>query len=219
MGYTLEADSIQLSYENRRILGDVYLKCEVGRIVGLLGRNGSGKSSLLKVIFGAQTADCKSVRLNGKYCASPYKVHGLIFMVPQRQFLPNHFRVDWLFQLHGVLWDEFVHHFPDCSPIINQKLHESSTGKKRLIEVYLGVMSASRFTFMDEPFAALDPRSIEKIKELIRGQLPRKGFLISDQRWEEVWEMSDDLYFLKNGKAYPRTEVLRLDDWKAYLAI
>lgn len=219
MGYTLEADSIQLSYENRRVLGDIYLKCEVGRIVGLLGRNGSGKSSLLKVIFGTQMADCRSVRINGKYCANPYQVDGLIFMVPQRQFLPNHLRIDWVFQLHGVLWEGFIHHFPECSPIMNQKLQEISMGKKKLIEVYFGVMSTARFTFLDEPFASLDPKSIEIIKDLIKQQLPRKGFLISDQRWEEVWEMSDDLYFLENGKTYPRTQELKLEDWKAYLSI
>ena len=220
MAYTLEADSIQLSYQNRRILGDIYIKCEVGKVVGLLGRNGSGKSSLLKVIFGTQAADIKSVRVNGKYCPNPYQKDGLIFYLPQQHhFLPATLTLKSIFEIHEVEWDGFVEQFPARELRTSQKPGELSSGEKRLIEVYLGIMHVSKFTFMDEPFAALAPLTIEKTKELIRRESHRKGFLISDQRWEDVWAMSDDLYFLKNGKTYPRKDELKLDDWKAYLAI
>lgn len=219
MPYTLEADSIQLSYNGRRILGDIYLRCEVGRIVGLLGRNGSGKSSLLKVIFGIQSSEIKSVRVNGAYCAKPYQTDNLIFYVPQNRFLPNYLQVKQLFQIHKVNFSEFVEYFPTCSFTEHQNLGELSTGKTRLIGIYLGIMSTSKFTFIDEPFAALDPNSIEKMKELINRQIHRKGFLITDQRWQDVWEMSDELYFLKGGKTYPRKEEQNLQMWKDFLAI
>ena len=52
MIHTLEADGIQLDYNGRKILSDIYLKCETGKIIGLLGRNGCGKSSLMKIIYG-----------------------------------------------------------------------------------------------------------------------------------------------------------------------
>lgn len=46
----LIADSIRISYNDRIVLSDIFLSCEVGEIIGLIGRNGSGKSTLLKVI-------------------------------------------------------------------------------------------------------------------------------------------------------------------------
>ncbi len=218
MPYTLEADSIQLSYGHQRILGDIYLKCEVGKIVGLLGRNGSGKSSLLKVIFGVQPADSKSIRVDGLYCPKPYQVEGLVFYVPQGAFLPN-LSTSRLFRIHKVDFDVFMGYFPDYVLLKNRKMNELSTGKRRIIEIYLGIMSRTKFTLIDEPFAALDPRNMEKIASLMLSQSDCKGFLITDHRWEDVWEMSDALYFLKGGKTYPRQEEQNLDMWKDFLAI
>jgi lipopolysaccharide export system ATP-binding protein len=53
--YTLKADSIELAFDGRKILRDVHLSCKQGEVIGLLGRNGCGKSSLLKIIFGTLT--------------------------------------------------------------------------------------------------------------------------------------------------------------------
>jgi ATPase subunit of ABC transporter with duplicated ATPase domains len=51
MKHILEADSVQLQFGERKILSDVYLKCETGKITGLLGRNGEGKSCLMRIIM------------------------------------------------------------------------------------------------------------------------------------------------------------------------
>ena len=52
---SLKVDSVQLEFDGRKILRDVYLFCKQGEVIGLLGRNGCGKSSLLKIIFGTLT--------------------------------------------------------------------------------------------------------------------------------------------------------------------
>ena len=63
--HLLEIDSVQKSFDNKNILSDVYLKCETKDIIGLLGRNGSGKSTFLKIVFGIESADFKFVRIDG----------------------------------------------------------------------------------------------------------------------------------------------------------
>ena len=63
--YILEVDGIQISYNGKVLLSDVYLKCETTEIIGLLGRNGSGKSTLLKIIFGLISAPDKCIRVDG----------------------------------------------------------------------------------------------------------------------------------------------------------
>lgn len=52
MNHKLEIDSVFLEFGNRRILSDIYLKCETDKIIGLLGRNGNGKTSLMNIIYG-----------------------------------------------------------------------------------------------------------------------------------------------------------------------
>ena len=59
----LQVDSVDLSFDDRKILQDIYLDCKKGEVVGLLGRNGSGKSSLLKIIFGTLIATHKYVSI------------------------------------------------------------------------------------------------------------------------------------------------------------
>lgn len=59
----LEIDSVILEYGLKRILQNVYLKTETGKITGLLGRNGSSKSSLMKILFGELNPSNKSIRL------------------------------------------------------------------------------------------------------------------------------------------------------------
>lgn len=63
MKHILEADSIQLEFNGRKILSDIYLKCETGTITGLLGRNGEGKSCLMQIIYGSLNCE-KSVRVD-----------------------------------------------------------------------------------------------------------------------------------------------------------
>ena len=62
----LEIDSILKSFGERTILADVYLKCCRGDIIALFGRNGTGKSTLLNIIFGTLKADRKFIRIDGK---------------------------------------------------------------------------------------------------------------------------------------------------------
>jgi len=66
-------DSINKSYNNKKILNDIYLKVNAGDIIGLLGRNGCGKSTLLKIIFGTLDAESKFIRINGIICDNAYK--------------------------------------------------------------------------------------------------------------------------------------------------
>ncbi|WP_255485742.1 ATP-binding cassette domain-containing protein [Dyadobacter aurulentus] len=66
----LEVDSILLEYKHRKILQNIYLRVQKGEIIGLLGRNGSGKSSLLEVIYGIRAAQNCSVRVDNNFISN-----------------------------------------------------------------------------------------------------------------------------------------------------
>ena len=61
----LEIDGVQLELNFVKVLSDIYLKVETGKVTGLLGRNGTGKSCLMQVIFGHLEPQNKSIRING----------------------------------------------------------------------------------------------------------------------------------------------------------
>ena len=64
--HILEIDSVELSFGDRRILSGVYLAVETGGVTAVLGRNGCGKSCLMKILCGSLRADFRSMRIDGK---------------------------------------------------------------------------------------------------------------------------------------------------------
>src|SRR6187549_261610 len=97
MIHTLEVESIQLEFNNKKILSDIYLRSETGKITGLLGRNGSGKSCLMKIIHG--TLKCESsVRFNNSVQYKPLKKTNLINYLPQFNFIPTKLSLKRIFK-------------------------------------------------------------------------------------------------------------------------
>jgi ABC-type multidrug transport system ATPase subunit len=71
------------------ILSDIFIKCETGKIVGLLGRNGQGKTSLLKTVYGELKTESKSIRFDKTSITQPFKRPDLLMYLPQFNFLPK----------------------------------------------------------------------------------------------------------------------------------
>ena len=96
--HKLEIDSVLLEFDLRKILSDVYLKCETGKITGLLGRNGNGKSCLMNIICGNLEPQSKSIRFDNKTIDIPFKKPELLMYLPQFNFTPNYISVKRIFE-------------------------------------------------------------------------------------------------------------------------
>src|SRR5436190_22330876 len=112
MNHTLEADGIQLEYDGRKILSDVYLSCETGKITGLLGRNGEGKSCLMKIIYGSLKCD-KSIRIDSVPSHEAYKSSSLLVYMPQFNFVPKSLTLKRIFKDFDLDFANFEKRFPE----------------------------------------------------------------------------------------------------------
>ena len=197
----LEADGIQLQFGNRIILSDVYLSCALGSILGLLGRNGSGKSCLLQVIFGSLSCE-KSIRINRVSCNEAYKDPSLISYLPQFHFIPNSLSLKDIFEIYALDYSIFELQFQSFRIPINQTFRNLSGGEKRLIEIYIIVESSAKFALLDEPFTFLNPIQIASVKLYIQSKKTSKGFIITDHLYKHILDISDANYVLTNGKTH-----------------
>jgi ABC-type multidrug transport system ATPase subunit len=210
--HKLEADGIQLAFGERQILTDIYLSCETGQIIGLLGRNGEGKSSLMQVIFG--TLPCQSsVRINNQHLYGAHQYGNAVNYLPQFDFVPPSRKVEDLFKDFELNYRDFEQHFPDRDHVQFEKFKNLSGGEKRLIQTYLITVSNTRFSLLDEPFTHLSPLQSEKICELITTMKSNKGFIVTDHMYRMVAEISDCFYFLSNGRL---REVENADELEGY---
>jgi len=209
----LEADGIRLAFGTRQVLADVYLRVQTGQVVGLLGRNGSGKSVLLQTVFGARAVPDASVRVDGRRVVPAFRQPGLINYLPQTPLLPP--GVSWrqAARLLGVDAEKAIADFPELRSPLGQDPGELSGGTARLLEVLLVLHAKTAFSLFDEPFSGIMPVHVEALAQEMQQAKQRKGLLLTDHRYTEVLPLCDVVYLLHGGRlqklgANPRAELL-----------
>lgn len=196
----LHVDSILKTYGNKQILSDVFISCEKGEIVGLLGRNGVGKSTLLEIIFGSLKADNKFIKIDNKYSKGILDNQDLIKYLPQKNFLPNHIKISTIIKLFCNKTNASIiinNHL--IKPLLNKKSNQLSGGEKRIIEIFLIVLSNAKYILMDEPFNAVAPIYKEEIKGLIIEQSKNKGFIITDHDYRNILDIATRTVIIQEG--------------------
>jgi ABC-type multidrug transport system ATPase subunit len=198
----LEVDSVILEYGTKKVLQDVYLKCETGKITGLLGRNGSGKTCLMKIIYGKLSANNSSVRFNGEALLNTSRPSENIMYLPQFNFIPKFLTLKRIFKDFKLDFSEFINDFPEFSKYYKSKFIKLSGGEQRIVEIYLIIASNTKFCLLDEPFSHVMPVHIDSIKKLIVREKINKGFLITDHLYKYITDICDNLYVINDGKTY-----------------
>lgn len=196
----LEVDSLAKRYSERVILSDVYLKCVTGDIVGLFGRNGTGKSTLMKIVFGMEKADNKFVRVNDKVLLSQSQLIKEISYLSQDSFLPNNLTVLELVNLtlNSKNVDSFLND-AILTPFLSTKVNSLSGGELRYLEIKLLLNLSSKFVLLDEPFNGISPIIVQAVIELIRSHSKSKGIILTDHDYHSVLDVANRYYLLSDG--------------------
>ncbi len=199
--YTLEIDSIELHFGDRTILSSAYLKVETGMVTSLLGRNGCGKSCLMRIICGDLEAQNSSIHINSIWQQSLN--HNQVVYSPQYNILPKELTLQTIFDDYEVNYDIFCLHFPEFTKLKKQKVENMSGGQQRIVNIYIVLNSKSQFAMLDEPFSQIMPIHVTKIKELIKEAASTKGILITDHMYRNILDITDSLYVMSNTTIYP----------------
>ncbi len=199
--HILEIDSAELAFGGRSILSGVYLLAETGCVTAVLGRNGCGKSCLMKILSGALKAGFCSMRIDGKW-------HGRftekeVRYLPQHAFIPGWLRLERVLRDFGLSREELERWFPLFVPLRGSRIGELSGGEQRILECFVILRSRTQFVLLDEPFSQIAPLHVETLQTLIRQEKMAKGILLTDHMYRHVTGIADRLYVMADGQAYP----------------
>ena len=208
-----ELDNVELYFKNKRILNGIYLKAETGKVTAILGSNGCGKSSLLNIAFGNLKPKYKLVRLDNKPLLKPLYTTGFAKYLPQYNFIPNGFKLSFVFKLYNLSWSVFIESFEALSIYEDSKFSALSGGERRIIETYIILKTKSQIVFLDEPFSHLSPLHIETVKQMIVKEKEQKAIIISDHMYQHIIDTSDSIYLLKNGTTKKIEKLTELEDY------
>ena len=194
----LKVDSVELSYNGRKILQDIYLDCKPTEVVGLLGRNGCGKSSLLKIIFGSLNPSFKHISINDKTIGKGYR-HKIGYL-PQDHYLPDTTPIYHLAKLlvDPQVWDEFAEE-SIYQKYFQKKPNQLSGGEIRQLETLMILYSKANYILLDEPFIHLSPIQAEEFKEIIRKRSRQKGIIVTDHQYQNILDISNKIVLLSDG--------------------
>ena len=214
MGNILEIDSVQLRFGNRVILNNIYIKSQTGVITGIIGRNGCGKSCLLKMIFGEIQTNEKSVRINGNILFDDDRKPDDVKMMPQFHFLPKHLKVIQAFEFHNINYAEFCELFNEFHTWSHFKISALSSGNIRIVEIYLILKSNAKFCILDEPFSHLSPKNATIFIELIKQEKEKKGIILTDHLFNYISKVSDELYVIRDCVSYKINNFGTMDEYE-----
>jgi ABC-2 type transport system ATP-binding protein len=204
MAEILKCNALSKSYGSIRALNNVTLTLESGRIVGLLGPNGSGKTTIIKLINGLLTPDAGQVTICG-YAPSP-ESKALVAYLPDSIYLNTWMTVQQIVDYFAEFYADFRKELAmemllrlGVSP--KQKLKTLSKGNKEKVCLILTMSRNAKLYVLDEPIAGVDPAARDYvISTIINNCNPEATVLISTHLIADIEPILDEVVFLQNGR-------------------
>ena len=224
----LELKNIDKSFGENQVLRGVSFKAEGGRAFGLLGRNGAGKTTSIRILMGVFPANGGEVLVDGK--PINYDKVGIGYLPEERGLYPKKIIIDQLVyfaELKGMnakdavksvdLWLERL----GMTEHRNKRLDTLSKGNQQKIQLITALAHDPDIVILDEPFSGLDPVNALLLKDVVREQIARgKIVLFSSHQMSYIEEFCDSIAIINAGKvvisgdlheikrAYPRDKIV-----------
>lgn len=200
----LVVGTLSKKFGRRVVLSDISLRLKMGEILGIFGRNGCRKSTLLKILFGTLPADDENISIdNERFILSKNIELMKISYLPQDSFLPNDLKVRDVIPLYykdGDAQDRLFYD-PRIAKIERQQVGTLSLGERRYFEILLISRLPHQFLLLDEPFSMVEPLYQDSIKALLLQLKKEKGILITDHYYRDVLAISDRKMLITDGRA------------------
>ena len=204
----IQVQNIQKSFGKLQVLDRVSFDITKGGIVAILGPNGSGKTTFLKILLGMVIADYGSILYEGKDISRTHKYRKNIGYLPQIAQFPDNLKVKEVISMIMDIREEpanskYLITLSGLEKYLDQKLSNLSGGTRQKVNIVLTFMFDSPIIVLDEPTAGLDPVSLIKLKELIHREKSKgKIILITSHIMSLVEELADEVVFLLEGNIY-----------------
>ena len=210
----LEARNLAKAYGKRPVVKDVSISVKQGEIVGLLGPNGAGKTTCFYMIIGLISQDGGTITVDGADITT-LPMHGRarrgLGYLPQEPSIFRKLSVEDNIlailetrknlsrQQRNQQLEELLHEFHITHLAKNTGMSLSG-GERRRVEIARALAAAPQFILLDEPFAGVDPISVNDIKNIIR-HLRDKGIgvLITDHNVRETLDICEHAYIIGEG--------------------
>ena len=210
----IELKEVVKDIKGNRIIDHVTLHLESGKITGLKGVNGSGKTMLMRLISGLITPTSGSITINGKQLGKDITFPESVgILIENPAFLDTYSGFDNLKMLASIqnrIGEEEIRSIlakVGLDPQDKKKYRKYSLGMKQRLGIAAAVMENPDIIILDEPTNALDSDGVEMLKEILHEHRERGALLlISCHDLATLKELSDEMYLMESGALRPYQE-------------
>ena len=203
----LELKNIEKSFGEKKVLTGVSFKAEGGKAFGLLGRNGAGKTTSIRILMDVFPANSGEVLINGQ--PIDYNKIGIGYLPEERGLYPKKIIIDQLTyfaELKGMSHKDAIKEIDywlgrlGMMEYRNKRLDTLSKGNQQKIQLITALVHNPDIIILDEPFSGLDPVNAMLLKDVVKEQIAKgKIVLFSSHQMSYIEEFCDSIAILNNG--------------------
>ena len=200
----LQCIDLNKNYGHKKVLKNVNLTIPRGKIIGLLGKNGTGKSTLIKLINDLLTPTSGKILVNGKEIGIESKK--IITYLPERTYLDKSMTIKKVLEFFESFYDNFDSEkakklLEDLGLDINEKLSKMSKGMQEKVQLVLVMSRKADLYILDEPLGGVDPATRDYILDTILSNFNEgASVIISTHLISDIERILDEVIFIDNGE-------------------
>jgi len=202
----IKFDKLTKQFGSQVVLNNLSLEIPMGKATGIVGPNGSGKTTMIKHLLGLVKPNSGSIFINEKKLNGHWDYRKEIGYMPQMAHYPENMEVIELINfIKAIREDEEAEeqelvNFFNLRSDLHKRLRNLSGGTRQKVGAVLAIMFDPSILILDEPTAGLDPQASHKLKKVIRREKKKgKTILLTTHIMSEIEELADHLIFIVEG--------------------
>lgn len=200
----VECKHLYKEFDNTPILKDINLKIPKGKIIGLLGKNGNGKTTLIKLINDLLTPTSGEILINGE--RPGVKSKRIISYLPEKTYLDKEMTINQVFKFFEEFYENFdkskaIKLLKDLNLDINKKISKMSKGMQEKLQLILVMSRNAELYILDEPLGGVDPATRDYILDTILSNFcDGASVIISTHLISDIERILDEVIFIGQGE-------------------
>ena len=196
--------NVNKNYGNKKVLKNINFSIPRGKIIGLLGKNGTGKTTLIKLINDLLTLDSGEILIDGKKIGVESKK--IISYLPERTYLDKSMTVNEVIDMFSEFYDNFDSKkarklLKDLKLDVNSKLSKMSKGMQEKVQLVLVMSRKALLYILDQPLGGVDPATRDYILDTILTNFNEgASVIISTHLIADIERILDEVIFIDDGK-------------------
>lgn len=202
----IETDGLTKSFGRIRAVDSVTLSIEEGRVFGLIGTNGAGKSTFLRMLSGVLKPDAGTVTVDGREVYENPEAKADFFYISDEMYFFSNSVPDDMMQFYSKVYPSFdIERYKKLMDGFSldrkRKIKTFSKGMKKQLSVILGMSAGTKYLYCDETFDGLDPVMRQGVKSLFAGDMAERQFtpVIASHNLRELEDICDTVGLLHKG--------------------